>query len=133
MKPIFIHFYRAEDCLKTDSRQVDYERMARACPVGSIPGRAAVLFKMHLKHLGFWISWCKPELEGLSLDVELMFLGKDRGLKRPVLAAFHGATLAAQLPISLDTLDISPFLSALLKRKPDLKDEDLYFTVRTAP
>ena len=133
MKPIFIHFYRAEDCLAPDGRRLDHEKMARARAVGSVPGRPEVLFKMHLRHLGFWISWQKPALEGQILDVELMFLGREGEPKRPVLAAFYGAELADQIPISLDTLEIAPFLSVLLKRRPDLKDADLYFTLRATP
>ena len=133
VKPIFIHFYRAEDCLGPDGTGLDYEKMARARAVGSVPGRAEALFRMHLKHLGFWISRFNPELEGRTLEVELVFLGQDGEPRRPVLAAFNAEEMVAQIPVSLDALNISPFLSVLVKRRPDLMDADLYFTVRATP
>jgi hypothetical protein len=129
VNPLLFHFYRADDCRGADGEKADYQRVARARPVESFKARTEAVFRMHLQHLGFLISRCYPGLEGQTLDVELEFQGKDAEPKIPVLVAVYQGRKIVRRKVYLSTLDASPFLAALLKRRPELKDTHLYYTV----
>jgi hypothetical protein len=129
VNPLLFHFYRADDFRGADGGKPDYRKIARAQPVESFKARTEAVFRMHLQHLGFLISRCYPGLEGQTLDVELEFQGKDGEPKIPVLVAVHEGRVIARRKVYLSTLDTSPFLALLLKRRPELKDSHLYYTV----
>jgi hypothetical protein len=129
MNPLVFDFYRYTDCVGADGRTPDYGKMASVLPVESVKAKPKPVLRMHLAHLGFEISRSRPDLEGETLDVELKFEGKAGEPGIPVLVALHRGKPVASRIVRLQTLDTGPFMSLVLKRRPELKRAYLLFTV----
>jgi hypothetical protein len=128
-EPLFFHFYRQADCLTPDGRALDLGRIASLRPLESVKARPESVFRLHMHHLAFEISRRLPLLEGKLLDVALHFQGESGQPKMPVLVALYEGVAVGRKAARLETLNAAPFLSPLLRRRPDLRAEDLVFTV----
>jgi hypothetical protein len=129
MKPLVFHFYLFEDCVGPDGKTLDYKKIGALEPLDAIRARPEAVLKVHLQHLGFQISRELPDLEGKTLDVDLEFHGGDGEPKAPVLVALRDGRPVARRAVRLETLDMAPFFSALVRRKPHLAQARLAFTV----
>lgn len=129
MKPVVFRFYRQTECLGPDGRVLDLRKVASLRPLISIRARPEAVFRTHLRHLGFEISRHHPSLGGQCIPVELRFVGKDCEPKVPVLVATHRGTVVGKQVARLRTLDTTAFLVEVLRRMPEVKGEELVFTV----
>ena len=129
MKPLRFEFYRRSDCLAPDGRSLDFEKIGSLAPVSFIKAKPELVLREHLDHLAFSISRAMPHLEGERVEVKLAFRGPEREPKLLSLIALHGDQEVASRLVPLRTLDVKPFLLAVLKRHPDLEETDLVFTL----
>ena len=129
MKPVLLTFYRlAEGAGGAAATSVE-ELKDRLERLDSIRARPSVLFKRHLQHLAFFVSRHYPELEGQSLSAELEFRKENGNPRMPVLVAGHENRALAMLPSPLSSLDMEPFQRVVTKRHPEVRGEDLIFTL----
>jgi len=129
MKPLMFTFYNQADILSADGKTLDLEKYAAAEPVASIRAKPEAILRTHLKHLGFFISRMRPDLEGERLEGELHFPGDGTAPRAPVLIARHMGEGVAVRSVRLSTLDTMAFVSRILKKKPWLKNTRLLFSV----
>jgi hypothetical protein len=132
MEHLVFSFYRCRDVTGPDGKSLDRQRLAAAEPLDSVKGNPRAVLGMHLKHLGFYISRMRPDLEGKELEATVVLKGRNGKPENLMLLVFHGSEVVAQRIVMPSTLDADPFLSVLLKRRPELQGADLVYTVSPA-
>lgn len=129
MKPLLLTFYRLSAAGGDPAASSVEELKDRLEKLGSIKARPPVLFKRHLQHLAFFVARHYPELEGQSVAAALEFRKENGKPRMPVLVAGHEGRALAMLPSPLSSLDMEPFQRVITKRHPEVKGEDLIFTL----
>lgn len=129
MKPIVFYFYIFNEYGENEKDMLNFGKDGSLQTVGSLKAKTEVLFRSHIEHMAFDISRIRQDLEGKSLDVHLEFTEEKDKPKLPLLIARDNAEVVAERIVQLDTLDMKPFISALLRQKPELGYADLFFTV----
>jgi hypothetical protein len=129
MELIGINFYRLEDVAAADGVTPDHRKFQGRPPLASFKAKTRTIFRMHLEHLGFELSRNRPDLEGHSLPASLEFRGDAGRPGLPWLRVSHSGKPVGEIPIRMQSLDLSSLAVLICRKNPQLENVALAFTL----